>query len=91
VALLRRAAAAMAPGGRLVLVGFVTRDGRPPAQDAAAHLFSVLMLVWTFSGEVHSELTYQRMLAEAGFGPGELHRVPGLPLSVLVADLRVRA
>ena len=48
VALLRRLAPHMAEDGRLVLVGFVTHDG-PPAQDAAAHLFSVLMLVWTLS------------------------------------------
>lgn len=86
VTLLRRLAAAMAGDGRLVLVGFVTRDGQPPARDAAAHLFSVLMLVWTSDGEVHSETTYQQMLDAAGFAEGQLYRVPDLPLCVIVAD-----
>jgi SAM-dependent methyltransferase len=87
VALLRRLADHMAEDARLVLVGFVTHDG-PPAVDVAAHLFSVLMLVWTFAGEVHSEATYQRMLREAGFGEGRLSQVASLPLSVIVADRR---
>src|SRR2546430_2544983 len=85
-ALLRRLAGAMAPDGRLVLVGFITHDGAPPARDAAAHLFSVLMLVWTSGGEVHSETTYQRILRAAGFGEGQVHQVPAIPLSVIVAD-----
>jgi 2-polyprenyl-3-methyl-5-hydroxy-6-metoxy-1,4-benzoquinol methylase len=88
VALLRRLAGAMVPDGRLVLVGFVTGDGREPARDAAAHLFSVLMLVWTAAGEVHSEATYQSMLDAAGFSEGRSYSVPGLPLSVIVADRR---
>jgi C-methyltransferase len=88
VTLLRRLATTMVDDGRLVLVGFVTGDGREPARDAAAHLFSVLMLVWTTAGEVHSETTYQWMLDAAGFGEGRAHSVPGLPLSVIVADRR---
>ncbi len=86
VALLRRVGDAMVHDGRLVLVGFVTHDGQPPARDAAAHLFSVLMLVWTHEGEVHSEATYQRMLAAAGFAEGRFYRVPSLPLCVIVAE-----
>lgn len=89
IALLRRLAASMTPDGRLVLVGFVTHDGVPPARDAAAHLFSVLMLVWTADGEVHSESTYQRILGAAGFGEGHLHQVPAIPLSVIVADRKL--
>lgn len=85
VALLRRLADVLTDDGRIVLVGFVTHDG-PPARNAAAHLFSVLMLVWTFAGEVHSEVTYQRMLGDAGFGTGHLCQVPSLPLSVIVAE-----
>jgi C-methyltransferase len=88
VTLLRRVADVMVEDGRLALVGFVTRDGQPPARDAQAHLFSVLMLVWTQAGEVHSEATYQQMLDAAGFSPGQLFRVPNLPLSVIVSERR---
>jgi SAM-dependent methyltransferase len=88
VQLLRRAADVLVEDGRLVLVGFVTRDGVPPIQDAAAHLFSVLMLVWTYHGEVHTEATYQKMLDQAGFVAGSWHRVPRLPLAVQIAQRR---
>lgn len=85
--LLRLARGALRPGGRLGLVGFTTTDG-PPADDAAAHLFAVLMLAWTEGGEVHSERTYAEMLDAAGFT--DLHRdaVPGLPFRVLTATPR---
>lgn len=83
--LLRRAAAALADDGKIALVGFTVGDGLPP-QDAAAHLFSILMLIWTSEGEVHSARGYERMLAEAGFVNARLHSVPRLPLSVIIAD-----
>lgn len=83
--LLARARAALSPSGKVVLVGFTVEDG-PPAQDAQAHLFSILMLVWTFAGEVHSTAIYRKMLADAGFGNAQLHQVPGLPLRIMVAD-----
>jgi len=84
-ALLERLAGAMAPDGRIVLAGFLTHDG-PPEQDTAAHLFSVLMLVWTHAGEVHSQETYLQMLRTAGFGSARVQPVPGLPLSIIVAE-----
>jgi cyclopropane fatty-acyl-phospholipid synthase-like methyltransferase len=82
--LLRRLREVLEPTGRLVLVGFVTHD-REPIHEAAAHLFSILMLVWTLAGEVHSEATYQRMLKESGFSAGRLHNMTSLPLTVIVA------
>jgi SAM-dependent methyltransferase len=85
VELLRRAAQVTAPDGKIVLVGF-TLDDQPPALDPEPHLFSILMLVWTFQGEVHSVPAYRRMLAEAGFGDAEVLRVAQLPLRVIVAD-----
>jgi ubiquinone/menaquinone biosynthesis C-methylase UbiE len=84
VELLRRAAAAITAGGRVVLVGFTVADGAP-ASDPAPHLFSVLMLTWTFHGEVHSAAAYERMLVAAGFRDATLHDVPSLPLRVIVA------
>jgi C-methyltransferase len=89
LALLRRLARVTADDGRIVLVGFMTREV-PPAQDAAAHLFSILMLAWTYAGEVHAERIYRSMLQVAGFGEATLNQVPGLPLSVIVADRRDR-
>jgi C-methyltransferase len=86
VALLRRLAGVMTADSRLVLVGFVTHDDVPPALDAAAHLFSMLMLIWTDAGEVHTEATYQGILADSGFGAGNVRPVAGLPLSIIVAE-----
>ena len=82
--LLRRAASALKPGGRLGIVGFTTTDALP-ADDPAPYLFSVLMLAWTSEGEVHSERSYDRMLQAAGFSEAERHSVPGLPFRVLTA------
>lgn len=84
VQLLRRAAGVLAEDGRIALVGFTLSDA-PPASEAAAHLFSILMLIWTHEGEVHTEGAYVRMLAGAGFTGAEVHPVPGLPLRVIVA------
>ncbi|HEX6345797.1 methyltransferase [Umezawaea sp.] len=83
--LLARAARAIKPGGRIVVVGFTTTD-EPPDTDPAPYLFSVLMLAWTKGGEVHSERAYDRMLTEAGFTAAEVHRLPGVPMRVLIAD-----
>ncbi|MFI6389986.1 methyltransferase [Nonomuraea sp. NPDC050540] len=82
--LLRRLAPAVKPDGKIVLVGF-TLDA-PPAEDPAPHLFSILMLTWTFEEEVHTVRSYTRMLAAAGFTNGHRHEVPGLAFRVLVAD-----
>jgi C-methyltransferase len=87
--LLRRAAGALTDDGKIALVGF-TVGGEPPAQDAAAHLFSILMLIWTSEGEVHSIEAYNRMLAGAGFADATIYAVPALPLRVMVADRALR-
>lgn len=82
--LLRRARTALAADGRIVVVGFTVSEA-PPAEDAAAHLFSILMLVWTHQGEVHSLEDYDSMLRNAGFTGTESHKVPESPLWVLTA------
>ncbi|MDR0345553.1 MAG: methyltransferase domain-containing protein [Nocardiopsaceae bacterium] len=82
--LLRRAAGSMTDDGRIALVGFTISDA-PPAAEAAAHLFSILMLIWTSEGEVHTESAYERMLVGAGFSDVTLHPVPALPLRVIIA------
>lgn len=82
--LVRRAASVLKPDGRLGVVGFTTSDVLP-GDDPAPHLFSVLMLAWTYEGEVHSEASYQRIFQGAGFGQPEISTVPGIPFRVLVA------
>lgn len=84
IELLRRAGAVLAEDGRIVVVGFTVGDA-PPAEDAAAHLFSILMLIWTHEGEVHSLEDYDRMLRDAGFTGTQAHQVPQSPLWVLTA------
>lgn len=83
--LLARAASVLNPSGKLGIVGFTTTDALP-ADDPAPYLFSVLMLAWTFEGEVHSEDAYTRMLTASGFRDVHTHRVPGLPFQVLLAS-----
>jgi ubiquinone/menaquinone biosynthesis C-methylase UbiE len=64
-ALLRKAHAALRPGGRVVVHDFMTKD------DGTAPLFSVLfsvhMLTFTKAGRVYSEADYSAWLKGAGF------------------------
>jgi C-methyltransferase len=83
--LLRRVAAVTNSGGKLILVGITADDG-PVRESPEAHLFSLLMLVWTESGEAHSAGTYQRMLSAAGYKDMQLHRQPEIPMRIIVAD-----
>jgi ubiquinone/menaquinone biosynthesis C-methylase UbiE len=83
-ALLTRLASVVRPGGRVVIVGFIRSDG-PPALDPAPHLFSVLMLAWTFQGESHSVEVYNRALGASGFGDAVVHPTR-LPFRILVAQ-----
>lgn len=85
VALLRKIAAALSPSGRLAIHDFVQTS--TSAQEPAAALFSVIMLVRTTRGRVYAYSDYQDMLAQAGFATPELHDIPGLPTRVLVAPV----
>ena len=83
--LLRRAAEVLKPDGRLALVGFTVGD-EPPTTDPLPYLFSILMLVWTNEGEVHTETGYHRMLTDSGFARPDIHKVADLPLRVLITQ-----
>jgi C-methyltransferase len=85
VELLRRAAAVTVPGGRIALVGITLEEG-PVRANAEAHLFSLLMLVWTTQGEAHSSAAYERMLTAAGYTGMRLHRQSTLPMRLIIAD-----
>jgi 2-polyprenyl-3-methyl-5-hydroxy-6-metoxy-1,4-benzoquinol methylase len=83
--LLRRAAAVTNPGGKLILVGITADDG--PVRDSPdAHLFSLLMLVWTENGEAPSVGYFQRLLSATGYKDMRLHRQAELPMRIMVAD-----
>jgi C-methyltransferase len=82
---LRRVAAVTNPGGKLILVGITADDG-PVRDSPEAHLFSLLMLVWTENGEAHSAGTYRRMLTAAGYKNMHLHRQAEIPMRIIVAD-----
>lgn len=82
---LRRAAESLTAGGKLVIVGFVV-DGNRIEQNVAAHLFSILMLIWTSAGEVHTESAYASMLKDVGCRDIRVHQVPELPLRVIIAN-----
>jgi C-methyltransferase len=83
--LLRRAAAVTNPGGKLILVGITADDG-PVRNSPDAHLFSLLMLVWTESGEAPSVGYFHRLLSATGYKDMQLHRQAGLPFCIIVAD-----
>lgn len=82
--LLARLGTVVKPGGRLVIVGFTVGEDAP-AIDPAPHLFSVLMLVWTFEGESHSVSAYNRALSASGFTEATVHPTD-LPFHILVAE-----
>ncbi len=70
--LFRRAFAALAPGGRLVVQDHVMNDDKTAPRAGA--LFAVNMLVGTPGGASYSEAEYAAWLREAGFGP--IRRIP---------------
>lgn len=82
--LLRRLARSLRPDARLALVAFTVGE-RPPADEHAAHMLSLLMLALTREGKAHPVAAYRRMLAAAGFSAPSVHRVADLPVHVLVA------
>jgi len=73
-ALLRRAFAALSPGGRLVIQDHVMSEDKTAPRAGA--LFAINMLVGTEKGGTFSEREYSSWLAEAGFA-----RIARLPLT----------
>jgi (2Fe-2S) ferredoxin/precorrin-6B methylase 2 len=73
--LLRRASAALAPGGRVVIQDFLLEpDGTAPAHAA---LFALNMLVGTPAGSSYSEAEYGSWLRDAGFADVRRVRLGG--------------
>ena len=79
--LLRRAFAALSPGGRVVVSDFLLGGDRASPRQAA--LFSINMLVGTTSGDCYTEDEYASWLREAGFGDVVRRDLPG-PASLVI-------
>lgn len=78
----RKAFAALAPGGRLVVQDFILNPAKTGPQFAA--LFSINMLVGTQAGASYSEPEYDHWLKAAGFAKIERVNLPG-PSDLMVA------
>src|ERR1700675_3152485 len=81
--LMRRAYAALKPGGKAVPLEFVPNEDRVPPPAAAA--FSLNMLVGTDAGDASTFSEYEKMFANAGFAKTTVHPVTGMPQQVLIS------
>jgi C-methyltransferase len=79
--LMKRAAAALAPGGRLAIHDFLAGSGHP-----GAVLFSITMLIWTKHGEAFAADDYRGWIADAGLRNPAVHAVPMGPTSFVFAE-----
>jgi precorrin-6B methylase 2 len=80
---LKRAHAALRPGGKVVIVEFVPNEDRITPPPAAG--FSLVMLGTTPEGDAYTFAEYQQMLAKAGFRDAELHPLPPTMQSAVIA------
>ncbi len=85
-AILRRARAALSPGGRVAIVEWVPNEDRisPPAPA----LFAMTMLLTTPSGSTYTAGELAAMLTDAGFGAPEVTPLVPTPLTLVVARRR---
>jgi SAM-dependent methyltransferase len=79
--LLRRAFAALAPGGRVAVSDFLLAEDRAAPRQAA--FFSINMLVGTAFGDCYTESEYTAWMREAGFSSAERRDLPG-PASLVI-------
>jgi hypothetical protein len=82
-AILRRARAALSPGGRVAIVEWVPNEDRisPPVPA----LFTMTMLLTTPGGTTYTAPELAAMLTDAGFGSPEVTPLVPTPLTLLVA------
>jgi 2-polyprenyl-3-methyl-5-hydroxy-6-metoxy-1,4-benzoquinol methylase len=81
VRLFKKIAAALKPGGRVVVLEFVPNDDRVSPPLSAG--FSLTMLAGTPSGDAYTLGEIQNMLSEGGFRKATAHAAP--PQTVIVA------
>ena len=80
--LLKRAAKALAPGGRVVVQDFILEPERTKPRQAV--LFAINMLVGTEAGSTYTEAEYAAWLEAAGLAGVRRIRLPG-PADLMVA------
>jgi ubiquinone/menaquinone biosynthesis C-methylase UbiE len=80
---LRKAHAALVPGGRVVTVEFIPDDNRVTPVEAVT--FGLVMLTMTPGGDVYTFRDYERMARNAGFIRSELHELAPSPQRVVVS------
>lgn len=81
--LMRRAHAALKPGGKVFTLEFVPNEDRVSPPMAAA--FSLIMLANTDAGDAYTFAEYEKMFGNSGFASTTLHQVPDMPQQVLVS------
>ncbi len=74
VRFLKKAHAALRPGGAVAIVEFVPNPDRITPPAAAG--FSLIMLATTPEGDAYTFAEYSDMLAQAGFNPPSVHTLP---------------
>lgn len=77
--LMRKVAAAVAPGGRVAVHDFL-------ADHPGGKMFSIAMLGWTRKGQAFAKKDYEGWFQEAGLAAPEVHSSAGMPSSFLVAS-----
>jgi 2-polyprenyl-3-methyl-5-hydroxy-6-metoxy-1,4-benzoquinol methylase len=81
--LLRRIAAALAPGGRCVNLDFVIEEDRVSPPIPAS--FAMMMLGTTVAGDVYTFAEYETMFRNAGFASSELRALMRSPETVIIS------
>ncbi|MFQ5694531.1 MAG: methyltransferase [Terriglobia bacterium] len=82
--LLRKAHAALLPGGRAVTLEFIPNEDHVSPPQAAG--FSLMMLGSTPAGDAYTFSEFDRMFRNAGFSSTELHPLPPTFQNVLVSQ-----
>jgi 2-polyprenyl-3-methyl-5-hydroxy-6-metoxy-1,4-benzoquinol methylase len=82
--LMRKAHAALKPGGKSITLDFIPNQDRISPRTAA--MFSLIMLATTDNGDAYTFAEYQQMFRNAGFKSTTLHPVEGMPQQVLVSE-----
>jgi 2-polyprenyl-3-methyl-5-hydroxy-6-metoxy-1,4-benzoquinol methylase len=81
--LLRKAHAALAPGGQVVILEFVPDEDRVSPPIPA--MFSLVMFSGTPEGDAYTFTQLSQMCRQAGFAEPRLEAVNGLPEAIIIA------